>query len=76
MTVKMSEFKDEVQQHFRDNNLKDLEKKIIERINDVIISLTRKMADRQETKKHTRILEKQVKNLFEIISFTIQGGAP
>ena len=56
--TKISEFKDEVYQHFKDNNLKDLEKKLIERINDVIISLTRKMADRQEIKKHTRIMEK------------------
>lgn len=68
---RISDFKEEVYLYFKENNVKDTERKLIERMNDVIISLTKKMADRQDTKKHIRILEKNTKNLFEILTFTI-----
>jgi hypothetical protein len=43
-----------------------LEKKLIERINDVVILMTRQMADKQETKRDIRLIERQLKYLFNI----------
>jgi len=53
-----------------------LEAKINERLADTVTALTRQSADRMETKKAHRILEKQQKNMFDILTFILNqlGG--
>lgn len=53
-----------------------LEAKINERLADTVTLLTRQSADRMETKKADRILEKQQKNMFDILVFILNqlGG--
>lgn len=46
-----------------------LEVKLTERMNDIVKALTRQMADRLETRKGFRVVEKQLKNIFEIVVF-------
>ena len=43
---------------FDSNSTADLELKLIERMNDIVKALTKTMADRVETKKNFRVLEK------------------
>lgn len=83
---RFDEIKDEFKKAMDANNVADLEGKssiyllylvkLTERINEAVKVLTRTSADRHETKKNFRILEKQVKNIFEILMFTLQGGGP
>jgi len=54
---------------FERNSTTELEAKLTEKLNDVVKALTKSMADRTDTRKNFRILDKQVKNLFEIVMF-------
>lgn len=56
------------------NNNADLEEKMKERMNDIVKAMTKSMADRVETRRSIRLLEKQSKNVFEIMIFLLQGG--
>ena len=38
-------------------------------MNDIVKALTKQAADRIETMKNFRVLEKQLKNVFEIVIF-------
>jgi len=49
-----------------------LEKVIIERINDIVSVFTKQFADKTETKKALKLLERQLKNLFDL--FMSKGG--
>jgi hypothetical protein len=40
---------------------------MVQRMNDVTVALTRELADRRETKKHFRLVERQLKNIFSIL---------
>jgi hypothetical protein len=42
---------------------------MVDRMNDVVKALTKTMADRNDTRKNFRVVEKQMKNLFEIVMF-------
>lgn len=48
----------EINKGFEINSNAVIEEKLTTRINDVITALTRQMADRHETKKSIRVLEK------------------
>jgi hypothetical protein len=48
-----------------------LEDKLNERINDSIKALTKQSADRLETKKNMRVLEKQLRNVFDVVAFML-----
>ena len=61
---------------FERNSTTELEAKLTEKLNDVVKALTKSMADRNDTRKNFRILDKQVKNLFEIIMFISQQPSP
>lgn len=52
--------------------LADLEKLLMERINEIVKALTKQLADKNDTKKALKILEKQLKNLYEL--FMSRGG--
>lgn len=43
---------------FEVNNVADVEAKLTERMNDVVKALTKSMADRLETRKNFKLLEK------------------
>ena len=62
-------FREDVKIQFAQNSTADLELKMVDRMNDVVRALTKQMADRHETKKNIRVLERQVKNVFEIVMF-------
>lgn len=49
-----------------------MEKVIIERINDIVSVFTKQFADKTETKKALKLLERQLKNLFDL--FMSKGG--
>ena len=60
---------------FQINNTADLEVKMVERMNDMVKALTRSSADRHETKKNFRVIDKQLKNLYEIMMFQLNPQA-
>ena len=63
---RIEELNEEMMQGFEINSTTILEAKLIERMNDIVKALTRQMAERHETKKNFRVLEKQMKNIYEI----------
>lgn len=48
------------------SQLGELEKLIIMRINDIVSVLTKQFADKAETKKALKLLERQLKNLYDL----------
>lgn len=52
--------------------LSDLEKLLMDRMNEIVKALTKQLADKNDTKKALKILEKQLKNLYEL--FMQRGG--
>jgi hypothetical protein len=67
----LSDFKEDVNKGFQTNSTAILEEKLNERINDSVKALTRQSADRLETKKSLRVLEKQLRNIFDIVTFML-----
>ena len=55
------------------SELQELEKLIMDRLNDIVNALGKQFADKAETKKALKLLEKQLKNLYELI-MSKQGG--
>lgn len=56
---------------FEINCTSDLEVKLVDRMNDMIKALTKNMADRVDTRKNFRLIEKQVRNIFDIMVFLL-----
>ena len=46
--------------------LNNLEKMIMERINEIVKALTKQLADKNDTKKALKLLERQLKNLYDL----------
>jgi hypothetical protein len=67
----LADFKEDVSKGFQTNSTAVLEDKLNERINDSVKALTRQSADRLETKKSLRVLEKQLRNIFDIVTFML-----
>ena len=67
----LADFKEDVSKGFQTNSTAVLEDKLNERINDSVKALTRQSADRLETKKGLRVLEKQLRNIFDIVTFML-----
>ena len=53
-------------------DLEELEKLMMNRLNDIITALTKQFADKVETKKALKLLERQLKNLYDL--FMSKGG--
>jgi len=53
-------------------DLEELEKTLMNRLNDIITALTKQFADKAETKKALKLLERQLKNLYDL--FMSKGG--
>lgn len=47
--------------------LEDIEKQLMDRMNEIILSIQDKFADRKDTKKSIKTLERQIKNLFDLL---------
>lgn len=76
LTKRLDDLKAEVAAGFELNSNALLEAKFNERLADAVTALTRQLADRLETKKAYRVMEKQQKNMFEILTFVLNqlGG--
>jgi hypothetical protein len=55
------------------SDLEELEKIMMQRLNDIVNALTNQFADKADTKKALKLLERQIKNLYELI-MNRQGG--
>jgi hypothetical protein len=73
-TSSLEEMKESILNITEKLSMNAIEQRMVSRINDVIKALTKTMADRNDTKKNFRILDKQVKNLFDILMHLNQGG--
>ena len=69
----MDELRDEIESAFAMCSNDVVEYKLTERINEAVQLLTRQSADRLETKKNVRVLEKQIKNVFDITTFILSN---
>ena len=54
--------------------LSNLEKMIMERINEIVKALTKQLADKNDTKKALKLLERQLKNLYDVFLSRVGGG--
>lgn len=63
----MLEVRDVVDTKAEHEEVNLLERKIMEKLNEIVEALVKKFADKQETKQNFKILERQIKNLFELI---------
>lgn len=68
----MKEVQDSLNLKLEEADLKPLEQSILERINDIVKALTKQFADKAETKKALKLLERQIRNLYEM--FMSRGG--
>lgn len=73
---RMDTLKQDIDDKFEANNPDKVERKMIERMNDAVVVLTRTMADRGDTKKNIRILERQIHNVFKIALHSLKGAKP
>lgn len=64
-------FQDDLNTKADKTALADLENTIMMRLNDIVAALTKQFADKAETKKALKLLERQVKNLYDL--FMSQG---
>ena len=53
--------------------LADLDRSIMERIDNIVKGLVKQLADKNDTKKALKLLERQLKNLYDL--FVSRGGA-
>lgn len=59
-------FQDELNTKLDKNALAEFESTIMIRLNDIVAALTKQFADKAETKKALKLLERQVKNLYDL----------
>ena len=58
VTKKVEKLRAEMVEGFIKNDCEKLEAKIVQRMNDVTIALTKELADRIDTKKNFRLIER------------------
>jgi hypothetical protein len=63
---KVEKLRQEMIDGFEKNNCDKLEVKIVNRMNDVIVALTKELADRIDTRKNFRLIERQLRNIFNM----------
>ena len=62
----MRKIQDQVNLKADRTELEELEKLLMIRFNDIITALTKSFADKAETKKALKLLERQLKNLYDL----------
>ncbi len=68
----IKDFQDQLNGKADLESLQALEKTLMERINDIVKALTKQLADKNDTKKALKLLERQLKNLYDL--FMSRGG--
>ncbi len=68
----IKDFQDQLNTKADLESLQSLEKSLMERINDIVKALTKQLADKNDTKKALKLLERQLKNLYDL--FMSRGG--
>ena len=63
---KVEKLRQEMIEGFIKNDCDKLQAKIVERINDTTIALTKELADRIDTRKNFRLIERQLRNIFNM----------
>lgn len=68
---RIEEVKVDMHRGFEMNSNHVLELKMNDKLKDTVTSLTHSLADKFETKKSIRLIEKQQKNMFDILTFLL-----
>lgn len=63
---KLDAFIKQTDDNFTKNDPTVLEAKMVNRMNDAVIVLTREMADKTDTKKNFKVLDRLIKNIYNI----------
>lgn len=72
----MKDFQDSLNRKVDNDALLALEKQLIDKLTEVVKALTKQLADKNDTKKALKLLEKQLKNLYDLfIQRSQQDGA-
>jgi hypothetical protein len=69
---KIDAFKDEINAWMEKNSTEILEKKLTERMNEIIRVLTRELADKKDTNKNFKLVDKELKNIFTMALFGLR----
>ena len=56
------------------NQLAELERQLMERLDNLVKSLIKQLADKNETKKALKLLERQLKNFYDLYVSRVAGG--
>lgn len=62
----IKEFQDNLNRKVDMDALNNLERIMMERINEIVKALTKQLADKNDTKKALKLLERQLKNLYDL----------
>lgn len=62
----LKQLQDQMNEKADYGRLTELEKLLMDKLNDVVHGLTKQLADKAETKKNLKMLEKQLKNLLDV----------
>jgi len=71
---RLDQLREDVTLGFIKNDCEALQKILVERMNEVTVVLTRELADRRDTKKHFRLVEREIKNIFTILLSTVKNN--
>lgn len=63
----LKEMQDQLNMKLDFNALTDLEKQLMDRLQEMVAGLAKQFADRGDTKKGLKALERQIKNLFDLM---------
>jgi len=66
ISTKIEHLRKDMEAGFLKNDCEKLEEKLVQRTNDTAIALTKELADKFDTKKNFRVIERQLKNLYHM----------
>ena len=66
VTKMVQEVRDHLYHKAEKSDVEDFENRIVEKLNELVEALYKKFADKAETKKTLKILERQLKNMYEL----------
>lgn len=72
---KLDAFIKQTNENFEKNDPAVLEKKMVLRMNDAVTILTREMADKAETRKNFKLLDRMLKNVYSISMYGLRQSA-
>lgn len=69
----LKDFQDQLNGKADLESLQNLERMLMERMNEIVKALTKQLADKNDTKKALKLLERQLKNLYDLF-MSLRGG--